>query len=120
MHIGVDRAVYPMSSATVGRIIDIIESGGSISLQDGHSISYKIAPRAYGLVPHTRYVLFLRHIEPGDFYLLGDSIAIENNVSRPNSPDALNAVKAGKWPFLHAKEDDLIKNLSKQLQLQHQ
>jgi hypothetical protein len=120
MHIGVDRAVYPKNSATLGRIIDIFEPGGSILLQNGNSISYKTGLRPYGLVPHTRYVLFLTHIEPGDFYLLGDSIAIENNVSRPNSPDAVNAVKAGKWPFLHMKEDDLVRSLSKQLQVQHQ
>jgi hypothetical protein len=120
MHIGVDRAIYPTDSTAVGTVIDIIEPGGSISLQNGKSISFKTAPRPYGLLPHTRYVLFLRRIEPGDFYILGDSIAIENNVSRPNSPDALNAAKSGKWPFLYMKEDELVKSLSKKLQLQHQ
>ncbi|MGI9073452.1 MAG: hypothetical protein ACR2JB_19570 [Bryobacteraceae bacterium] len=70
-------------------------------------------------MPHTRYVLFLRHVEPGDVYLLGDSIVIENGFARPNSPDGINAAKAGKWPFPHMKEDDLVRSLSKQLELQH-
>jgi hypothetical protein len=50
----------------------------------------------------------LRHIKYGEFYLLGDSITISNGMARPNSADAVNAAKAGEWPFSSMDESPLI------------
>jgi hypothetical protein len=59
-------------------------------------------------MPNQRYVLLLRHIKYGEFYLLGDSITISNGMARPNSADAVNAAKAGEWPFSSMDESPLI------------
>jgi hypothetical protein len=120
IHIAVDRVLFPSDSTALGTTIDILEAGGSILLDDGKPFSYKTTPRMYGLMPRGRYVLFLRHIDPGDFYLFTTSIAIENGVALPTSPDAVAATKAGDWPFLSMKEADVVDRLSMLLKSQHQ
>jgi hypothetical protein len=119
MHIGVDRVLYPSDFTISGTTIDIFVPGGCVALPNGKTLAYKNPPRPYGLVQGGRYLLFLTHAEPGDFYLLGDSIMIENGAARPNSPDAVNAVKASAWPFLGLSEDDLANKISTLLTLQH-
>lgn len=115
IHISVDHTVYPSTSPLLGKTIDILEPGGTVILQNGKAVSFKNAPRKYGLMPHSRYVLFLRHIESGDFYLLADSILIDNGIALPNTPDSLHAALAGQWPLLGLREDVVLDSIQKQL-----
>jgi hypothetical protein len=120
MHIAIDKVIHSAGSQALGKAIDVFEPGGSISLPNGMFISFMASPKCCGLTPRGRYVLFLKQVADGDFYLLGYSIVIEDGLARPNSPDAVNAVLAGNWPFLHMNEDALVKKLAAEVRPQRE
>jgi hypothetical protein len=117
IHISVDRVLYPEASNPSGSMIDILAPGGTVLL-NGKTISFHTAPQEYGLRPGHRYVLFLEHVQKGDFYLLIDSISLENGIPHANSPVAARAVTGDKWAFADLSESALLARLSAELKEQ--
>lgn len=120
MHIAVEKVMLcnfapcPQPGSTV----DVFVPGGTVSLSNGSKLSFLAGPRPYGLVPHHRYVLFLKHIAEGDFYLLDKSIDVTEGYASPNDPDDVVADQKGTWPFAQMNEPDLLNAVSEKLNAQ--
>ena len=111
MHIRVDHTIFPADSSLLGRVIDVLTPGGTVLTSNETVLSFQTAKRVYELQPRSRYVLFLRHLPLGDFYLAWDSILLDGDAAKPNSPDSDNAVAAGRWPYLNLSESALVQKL---------
>jgi len=119
IHISVSQVLYPQESPLAGSVIDTLIPGGTVSLNT-QTLSYHTVAQEFGVMPGRRYVLFLRHIQNGDFYLLSDSISLDNGTANPNSPAAAQAAAAGKWAYAGLPESTLLTQLTTELSKQHQ
>ena len=75
IHVSVEQSLFPSNFSAPAQL-DIITSGGSVRISSGETLAFDNKPKPFGLEPNQRYVLFLRHVDEGDFYLLYDSIKL--------------------------------------------
>lgn len=101
-----------------GAVVDIFVPGGTVYMPDGEKRSFLAGPHPYGLSSHRGYVVFLKHITEGDFYLLDKSIDITTGYAVPNDPDDTIAQQRGTWPLREMSESEVVSAISEKLAVQ--
>jgi len=59
-------------------------------------------------VPGHRYLLFLRYVADGDFYLMGKSVELAGGRAVPNSREDVEKAENGTWPFQDQDDETML------------
>jgi hypothetical protein len=118
VHLSVERVLESPTPLSPGATITAVVNGGTLKLPGGRSLSYRAAPRPFVPVPGGRYLLFLRNVPDGDFYLIAKSIELRNGKALPNSAGDVARAEQGTWPFLDKDESQTLEEAARLLRSQ--
>jgi hypothetical protein len=104
--------------AHTGADITIGLPGGTVSTQDGKTISYLTQPRGFFIQPGKTYLFVLEyHASAGGLYIIGNDWDLSDGVVRANSGLDLRRQKEGTSSLIGLTRAQLVQSLNKRFQV---